>query len=118
MKIFQTVILVLLILLSFSAGIAKVLQVPDDVKFFQNAGLNLNLLMLLGVFQLASGILLIFQKTRIWGAIVLAVTLLISTIVIFINGQMLFGIISLLPIILVVIVVRKELEVKKVPISK
>jgi len=118
MSVPQKVFVVLLIVLSFSAGTAKVLQVADDVKFFQDAGISINILVLLGLFQIVGGVLLIFQKTRISGAVIVAISLFISSAVILINGKVLFGIVSLLPFILTVIVIKNEALGKNTPISK
>ncbi len=118
MNMFQKVILGLLIVLSLTSGAAKVLQVADDVKFFQEAGLSINMLVLLGIFQILGGVLLIFQKTRISGAIIVAISLVISTVVILVNGKVLFGVVSLLPVILTVLVIKNEIAAKDAPISK
>ena len=107
MKLVRKINLVLLGLLSLSAGAAKVMQVPAEVGFFQDAGLSIKLLILLGAVQLAGGILLLFQNVRKTGATIMAVTFLISSIVIFINGTIAFGVFSFLPIVMAFFVIRE-----------
>jgi len=72
MKILRIIILVIVTLLSLAAGLAKVMQVPQEAA-------------------------VAIPKTRNIGAIVTAVIFLISAIMIFMNGQVGFGLFSLLP---------------------
>ncbi len=99
MKIFQTVILVILVLMSLSAGAVKLLQMPQEVKFFEDAGLGVSLLMALGAVQILGGILAAVPKFKLPGASIIAAGFLASTIVIFMTGQIAFGAFSLLPVI-------------------
>jgi len=103
METLKTVNLVLLILLSITAGV--VMQMPEDMKFFQDAGFSGTLIILFGVAHLTGGILLIFQKMRKLGAIIMVVTFCISTIIIFISGKIAFGFFSILPILMAGIVI-------------
>ncbi|MFT4937328.1 MAG: hypothetical protein ACI88A_000342 [Paraglaciecola sp.] len=107
-NIVLTINLAVLIMLCSAAGIAKVLQVPDEVIFFQDAGLSPNLLVLLGAFQLIAAVLLVLKNWRNIGANIAGISFLVSTMLIFINGQNLFGMLSFLPLILVYFVLRKE----------
>ena len=108
MKIVQTVILVILILMSLSAGAVKVLQMPQEVQFFEEAGLSVVLLMLLGAAQIAGGVLSVFQKFRLPGAALMAGCFFASTIVIFMVGKVAFGIFSLLPVLLAGFIIMRE----------
>ncbi|MBL4619215.1 MAG: DoxX family protein [Marinicaulis sp.] len=101
--------LVVLILLGLSAGAAKIMQAPQELKFFQDAGLSANLLIIFGVLQVAGGILLVFARTRKPGAVLLAATLGASAIMIFMNGMIAFGLFSLLPILMAGIVIIKPI---------
>lgn len=97
MKIFKTIILVLLIAMSLGAGAAKIFQIPQEVEFFTQAGLSVTFMMALGALQIAGGGFSAFQKFRKPGAAVMGIGFLVSTIVIFINGNIGFGVISLVP---------------------
>jgi hypothetical protein len=99
MKIFQTVILVILVLMSLSAGAVKLLQMPQEVKFFEDAGLGVALLMALGAVQILGGVLAAVPKFKLPGASIIAAGFFTSTIVIFMTGQIAFGAFSLLPVI-------------------
>jgi hypothetical protein len=100
MKAIQKINLVLLILISLGAGVAKVMQLPDEVKYFMDSGLGLNALLVLGGAQLLGAILLVFQNTRRYGAGIMIATFLVSTTIIFMNAQITFGIFSLLPVLM------------------
>ena len=106
--IFKNLILVVLILLSLSAGVAKVMKVPNEVEFFQGAGLSLGLLLALGFVQLIGGALLAFRRVRMLGAIVAALGFGISTVAIFLSGQAAFGVFSLLPVMMAAFVAKVE----------
>ena len=87
MKYIPTVILYILVFLAVSSGITKIMLMPQDVDFFGQYGFTNPLLMLFGAIQLASGVMLIFQKTRIAGAAIVAVTFAISAVVLILAGS-------------------------------
>ncbi len=99
MKIFQTVILVILVLMSLSAGAVKLLQMPQEVNFFASAGLGVALLMALGAIQILGGVLAAVPKFKLPGVSIIAAGFFASTIVIFMTGQIAFGAFSLLPVV-------------------
>ena len=98
MKVFRTGVFIIIILLSLAAGIAKTMQMPQEIGFFEDAGLSLTLMVPLGVLQLIGGLMLAVPKTRKAGAIVVGLCFLASAITIFKTGQIGFGAISLLPV--------------------
>lgn len=106
MKILKRVVLVVLILLGITAGAAKIMQMPQEMEFFQDAGFSETQIILFSVAQLAAGILLVFQKMRMSGAIIMAVTLGISTVLIFVSGKIAFGFFSVLPILMAGIIIK------------
>lgn len=97
MRILKLIILVLLILMSLAAGAAKIMQMPQEMTFFQDIGLSLGLLVPLGVVQVIGGLLAAIPKTRKFGAIVMALVFLASAIMVFMSGHIGFGVISLIP---------------------
>jgi hypothetical protein len=111
MKIFQKINIVLVTVLSLASGVAKLMQLPDEVKFFQDtfqdAGLSLNLMLILGVAQLVGGILLIFEKVRIPGVVLVAVSFFMSSMMIFNSGNIQFGVFSLLPVLMALLIAIK-----------
>ncbi len=100
MSLFRKIILIVLILMSLAAGAAKVLQMPQEIQFFQTAGLGIVLLMVLGVVQVVGAGLAAVPKTRTIGAGLMGVGFLVSAAVIFMTGNIGFGVFSLLPVAL------------------
>ena len=100
MKVLRIVNLVLLVLLSVTSGITKVIQMPEELKFFRDVGFSSTILVMFGVAQLVGGVLLISPKMRKLGAIIVGVTFGISTILIFKSGNAAFGLFSILPILM------------------
>lgn len=93
-------VLLILILLGTSAGIVKIIKMPQELEFFQAAGLGELSLVLFGIAQLIGGVLLIFRRSRLVGAILSAVAFLTSAIMILVTGAFGFGVIALLPAIM------------------
>ena len=112
----KTVIWILLALLGVAAGTAKMLQTPQEMAFFHDQlGFGAEAIMAFGLLQFVAGILLVFKKTRLVGAAPLGVTLLLSSIVIFMAGQIGFAVLSLLPVLMADLVVWFEIKAKKTP---
>lgn len=105
MKIVNVLIIVVVVLLSIAAGAAKVMQVPQEMEFLRSVGLSESLIMVFGLIQIAGGVLLMTQKTRLIGAVLAASAFVLSTILIFIGGNIEFGLFSILPIVLAGIVI-------------
>ena len=110
MKIAKIVVLVLLIVLGVTSGVAKIMLMPQEVQFFVGAGFSEDYLMLFGAGQIAGGLLLIVKRVRIIGVILLILTFAGSSFLIFIDGNTGFGVFSLLPILLLTWFIRESLE--------
>lgn len=110
MKLAQNILLGVVILLSFAAGLAKVMQTPQEVTFFESLGLNTSFLVALGILQITGAALMLRANLRRWGAALAAGALLTSMGMIFISGQIGFGMFSILPVLLSmwVFVISKE----------
>lgn len=107
----KTLNLVLLTLLGLSSGISKIMQIPQEMAFFQGEmGFTSSTIVFFGCVQLTAGVLLIFEKTRMVGAIVLAATLFVSATIVFMAGKIGFGFFSLLPIVMAGFVIRECLN--------
>ena len=85
--ILKRIILVLMVLMSFSTGMGKVRRLEEELQFFEGIGMSVNLLILLGVMQVIGAVLTFMMKTRKYGAIVMALGFLISAGLIFIVGD-------------------------------
>lgn len=113
MAFVRSAILVLLIALALAAGAAKILKMPQEIAFFSEAiGMNATAVAGLGVVQALSGLLLMFARTRLIGAILLDVTLFFSAVVVFLSGNIPFGLISLVPVILTSLLIVEQLSAK------
>ena len=109
-RIALRVLIYALALLSVAAGIPKALQMPQEVGFLSAIGFSAVVVSLLGLVQVAGGILLIFARTRFAGAVLAGLALLISSIALFLGGDSLFGTISLLPFAIALLVIYLELR--------
>ena len=110
MKIFHIVSLVILVLLAILSGITKIMLTQQDVEFFAQFGFTNPMLIGLGVTQLIGGILLILPKTRIAGALVVAITFLISFITLVMAGNVAVAVITLVFIALLGFIIKQTLN--------
>lgn len=108
MKIAHTVILVLLTILAVSSGITKVLLLQRDVDFFGQYGFSNMLLFIFGTVQLIGGFLLPFSKTRFIGAAIVAVTFIISLVVLLMDGNIPVGTVTLVMTLLLGVVMKQS----------
>jgi hypothetical protein len=106
MKILNTIILVLIIGLAIGSGIAKIMLIPEDVAFFTSVGLSKTSIILFGAIQVIGAVFIILKKWRNAGAMILGITFGFSTILIFLSGKISFGLFSLLPLVLILLVVK------------
>lgn len=88
MKTVSRIILVVLILLAVSSGITKVALMQQDVDFFGKYGFSNPILIAYGLVQLVGGVLMVFKKTRFVGATIVALTFLISLVVLLMEGNL------------------------------
>lgn len=110
MKIFLNVILVILVFLAISSGITKIILMQQDVEFFGKYGFTNPILISYGTAQLFGGILLILPKTRVIGAILVAITFLISAVVLVLEGNIPVTIITLTFVLLLGVIIKQSLN--------
>jgi len=108
MNAVSKIILALLTLLAISSGITKILLMQQDVDFFGKYGFSSPILIVFGSVQLLGGLLLLFPKTRFVGAVVVAVTFLISLAMLLMVGNMVVSIITLVAILLLGVVMKQS----------
>ena len=108
MKIVNILLVTLIALLSIAAGTAKVMQTPQEMEFLQGLGFSTTLIVLFGLVQIAGGVLLAPRKTRMFGAVLTTAALFVSTVLIFIGGNLVFGLFSIVPIALAGIVIYQS----------
>jgi hypothetical protein len=110
MKYIYNLLILIIALISVAAGIAKIMQMPQEVEFLQSFSLNSILITMFGIVQVLGGALLSNKKGRLYGAIIVALCFFISTILIFISGNVSFGLVSLLPVVLTGFIIKQSLE--------
>ena len=102
MKITIKILTGIIILLSIGAGLAKVMQVPQEVEFLGGIGLSTVMIIVFGAFQILGGILTVIRRFKIYGLSIIALGFIVSSLLIFYSGDTSFGMISLIPIVLAV----------------
>ena len=85
----------LLVLLSFATGITKLIKMPEEMALFAAAGFTDTATFIFGGLQVLSAILLLITTTRRIAAGLLSLSYLVATIVVFINGLIIFGAFSI-----------------------
>lgn len=96
--------LVLVTALSITAGLPKIGRIPQEVQFFADTGCGTSALVAFGILQLGGGAMLIFRSSRVPGAVVAAVMFLASAVMLLRSGEVAFGLVSLLPVVMAAIV--------------
>ena len=108
MKTISTIILVVLIFLAVSSGLTKILLMQQDVDFFGKYGFSNPILIAYGLVQLLGGTLLVFTRTRFVGAAIVAVTFLISLVVLQMEGNTPVSIVTLFATLLLGVVMKQS----------
>jgi len=101
------VLLALVILLAVSSGVTKLMLMPQDVEFFGKYGFTNTLLMAFGALQILGGALLILAKTRLFGAMCIAITFLISAAILLVERNYPVAAITVIVVVLLAIVVKQ-----------
>jgi predicted MFS family arabinose efflux permease len=108
MKIASTLIVVVLIFLAVFSGIAKIALFQEDVEFFSRYGFSNPMLMAFGATQVLGGILLPFRKTRFFGAAVVAVTFLVSFVLLLMDGKVSMSIVAAVATLLLALIMKRS----------
>ena len=99
MKKLTVFILVIAALLSCAAGMAKIMRVPEELKFLQQFGFSDLAIIVFGVVQVLAGVLLLITKTRMIGAVMALLAFALSAGLVFASGNIPFALFSLLPVV-------------------
>ena len=108
MKIVNILIIAIVALLSVAAGLAKVMQTQQEMEFLQGFGLSTAMIVAFGLVQILGGFLLVPPKTRLPGAVLAASALGVSAVLIFVGGNLTFGLVSMLPIALAGVIIYQS----------
>ncbi|GJM06113.1 MAG: hypothetical protein DHS20C09_21090 [marine bacterium B5-7] len=109
MKIFNWIILAILVFLAVSSGVTKIMLMEQDVEFFSTYGFTNPLLIAYGTAQVIGGLLLIPPKTRVLGAIIVAITFVISLVMLIMANSWLFTVVTIISLLLLGMVIRERL---------
>lgn len=112
MKVVINIILAILVFLAVASGITKVLLMQQDVEFFGQYGFTNLMLVVFGIVQLAGGVFLIFEKTRVTGAIMVATTFLISAAILLMADNAVMAIITVFCIVLLGLVLKQSYKIR------
>ncbi len=104
---------ILITLLSIATGAFKLAQQPEDIELFAAIGMNTTATTILGLIQLIGGVLLIPGRTRTMGAWVMLLTFILASIAVFANQMLIFGIVSLLFIVMAYGVIHMQNQLTK-----
>lgn len=96
--------------LSVAAGIPKILQMPQELGFLNAIGFSAIAVSIFGIVQFIGGVLLLWKKSRLPGAVVAGLAFLVSSLAIFASGNTKFGLISLLPIAILIVAIYYNLK--------
>ena len=113
MNILTTVNLVILVFLATSSGITKVILMPQDVEFYGNYGFTNPILILFGASQLIGGVMLIIKKTRFAGAVLVAITFAISSVVLIMAQKTGFTIVTVITLLMLGVVMKQSIAEKR-----
>lgn len=112
MKLIWTIILAILTLLAIASGVGKVALMEQEVEFFGRYGFTDPALMVFGAVQLIGGALLPFKKTRFPGAALVAITFLVSLVVLLMDGNIPVSIVTAVVTLLLVLVMVQSRRIK------
>ena len=88
---FGWILAALLGLLAIASGVAKVTLQPQDSEFFARYGFNHGMLITFGAVQMLGGALLLIPRTRSAGAWLVAITFVVSLLLLLLDGNMILA---------------------------
>ena len=108
MKVLSAIILVLLILLAVASGAAKIALMQQEVEFFGKYGFSSSILIAFGIAQLLGGLLMVLKKTRFTGAAIVAITFLMSLILLLLDGNIPVSIVTAIATVMLGMVMKRS----------
>ena len=105
MKILSILNLVVLTLLALASGVVKMRPTPEDLDFFGTVGMDATGIVLFGTAQIVGGLLMMLPRTRVPGATIVLLTFGASAALLFATGTPGFGLLTMLPMLLLVLVI-------------
>jgi len=103
----------LIALLCITAGAAKVMRLPEEIAFLQGFGFSANMVTIFGLIQLAGGAMLLRRKFRTYGGFLALLTFSLSSLLLFMDGNLTFFLLSLLPILLTIVLIVQSVKISR-----
>jgi hypothetical protein len=105
MKVTIRILAVVLALLSAAAGAAKVALVPEEVEFLNGLGFSEVAIFVFGGIQIVGGLLLLVPRFAVAGSVPVLLAFTLSAVLLFLDGNVVFAGISVVPAALTAFVV-------------
>lgn len=103
-------LLAILVFLAIASGIAKIMLLEQEVATFSEYGFSNTLLMAFGIAQLLGGLLLIFPGSRLAGMVIVALTFIVSALVLFLSNNIIMACITIFVVLALAVVTKKSLN--------
>jgi len=87
MSLILKIVIVILVLLAVSSGVTKIMLMPQDVEFFGAYGFSNPMLIAFGLAQFVGGVMMVIPKSRMYGAVIVAITFLTSLVLLVLVGN-------------------------------
>ena len=99
MKYLKIAIVCILVFLAVSSGITKIMLMEQDVVFFGKYGFTNPILVAFGITQLVGGLMMFARKTRLLGAAIVAITFVISAVLLILEGTVVPTLVTLVALV-------------------
>lgn len=109
MNLFLKITLAILVFLALSSGVTKILLLEQDVAFFAKYGFSRTAIVIEGASQVIGGVMLVFQRTRFVGAAIVAITFLMSAILLYMDGNIPVMIVTIIALVVLGLHMRHSL---------
>jgi len=103
-------LIVLILLLCITAGAVKVMRTPEEMAFLQRFAFTANMVTIFGLIQLTGGAMLLNRKFRTFGGILALSTFIVSSLLLFLDNNLTFALLSLLPIVFTIVLIVQSVK--------
>jgi hypothetical protein len=107
-------ILGVLVFLSLSSGITKVLLMEQDVEFFGGYGFSNPILIAFGALQIISGLMLLIPKSRLAGALIVSATFIISLFILVLEQSVVPSLLTVISLAMLGFVIQQTIKPKPI----
>jgi peptidoglycan/LPS O-acetylase OafA/YrhL len=108
MKTAFSILLVILTLLAVLSGATKIALMPQDVEFFGRYGFSGTMVIAFGAAQLVGGIMMPWKKTRFVGAAIVAITFIVSLVLLLLDGNIPVSAVTTIATLLLFVIMKQS----------